>query len=142
MYVDIHALFSAELIDAVTHATDELPDQPSGEFVVLLNRDRHRGAGDQLALFFSGGDAGVIMSDVECMVIGSDAAATRLAERFQLRLPENQMSIKRQSGLLLVSKAENTLFDVIIISKEFADHYKLQTDFFYDDIALITVKGT
>lgn len=142
MYVDIPALFQAEeKVDAVASASLPLPEQPSGEFVVLLNRQKHMDTISQWQLFFSDGDAGVIMSDVDCRVAAADAAAMQLARRYQLRLPENQMQLKPENGLLLISKAEVGLFDAIVMSKEMADHYQVSTLSEQPDILFFSVKG-
>lgn len=142
MYVDISALFQAEeKVDAVASASLPLPEQPSGEFVVLFNRTKHRDTISQWQLFFSGGDAGVIMSDVDCRVAEADSTAMQLARRYQLRLPENQMKLKTENGLLLISKAEVGLFDAIVMSKEMADRYQADTLWQQPDIILVSVKG-
>ena len=142
MYVDISALFQAEeKVDAVASASLPLPEQPSGEFVVLFNRTKHRDTISHWQLFFSGGDAGVIMSDVDCRVAEADSTAMQLARRYQLRLPENQMQLKPENGLLLISKAEAGLFDAIVMSKEMADHYQVATLSGQPDILFFSVKG-
>ena len=140
VYVENFPLFSGT-VDAVSSASMELPEQPSGEFVVFLNTAKHPDTSRQWSVFFSGEDAGVIMSDIDCMVIDGDAAGLQLAERFQARLPENQMRIKRENGLLLVSKAEYSLFDVMILSREMADAYKLKSVYAADGILCVAVKG-
>lgn len=138
LYVDVHAL-AAGTVDTVARATMELPDQPSGEFVVLMNTALHEDTARQWEVFFSGGDAGVIMSDIRCMVADADEAGIQLAERFQARLAENQMQIKRENGLLLASKTEHGLFDVVILSREMADAYGLQR--VDGDVLRVTVTG-
>lgn len=140
-YVDIGAVFSGETVDAVSHATTELPEQPSGEFVVLLNTARFSDTSEQWQVFFAGGDAGVIMSDICCMVIDADITGQQLAERYQARLPENQMEVRRENGLLLASKAEYGLFDVIVVSQEMAEVYNLQTVYDDETVLHIAVKG-
>ena len=80
MYLDIPALLQGKTaIDDTSGATIELPAQPSGEFLVFLNRQKHADTTGQWELFFSGGDAGVIMSDVDCRVAAADAAAMKMA---------------------------------------------------------------
>ena len=140
MYVDLPSLF-AGAPDAVSSASFVLPDQPSGEFMVLLNTANHQDTVEQWKIFFSGGDAGVIMSDITCMVADADATGIQLAERYQARLPENQMRLRRENGLLLASKAETDLFDVIVLSREVADIYHVTTNKQREDIACIIVRG-
>lgn len=142
MYLDIPALLQGKTaIDDASGATIELPAQPSGEFIVFLNRQKHMDTTGQWELFFRGGDAGVIMSDVDCRVAAADTAAMQLARRYQLRLPENQMKLKTENGLLLISKAEVGLFDAIVMSKEMADRYQADTLWQRPDIILVSVKG-
>lgn len=140
MYVDIPSLFVKD-IDGVTHASIALPEQPSGEFLILLNRSKHGDTCEQWHTFFSGEDAGVIMSDIDCMVIDTDATGIQLAERFQARLPENQMRIRRENGLLLASKADYALFDAVVLSREMAEAYQMQTDRYGGNIDCIYMKG-
>lgn len=137
--VDVAALLAPDGADAVTRASLELPEQPSGEFLVLLNTDKHRDTLEQWRLFFSGEDAGVIMSDISCMVIDGDATGLQLAERYQARLPENQMTVKQENGLLLASKAEAGRFDTIILSREAAESYGVSVR--SGEIEIIPVKG-
>lgn len=139
-YVDIPALLSGN-VDVVTHASTYLPDTPSGEFFVLLNEKTQSGYIDQWREFFTEGDSGVIMSDINCSVIEGDVNADQLAERFQARLPENQMKINRENGLLLASRAENRLFDAIVISNEMAQIYNMQDILSKSGIVCISVKG-
>ena len=141
IYVDITALFHSKNHDAVSRATLALPEQPSGEFVILLNRERHNDTVNQWETFFSGSDAGVIMDDICCCTIESDLTGIQLAERYRARLPENQMRINYESGLFLVSKAEYSLFDLIILSKEAADIYGFDNIYQNNEIVYICVKG-
>ncbi len=139
-YVDVPALLSGNA-DAVTHASTYLPDTPSGEFIVLVNEKNQAGYIDQWREFFTEGDAGVIMSDISCMVIEGDVNAQQLAERFQARLPENQMTISTENGLLVASRAESGVFDAIVVSGEMAQSYKMQDIFTKDNVVCINVKG-
>lgn len=138
--VDVSALLSGNP-DAVTHASTELPDQPSGEFIVLINNDTQGDYIEEWREFFTEGDFGVIMSDIGCMTFEGDTTAIQLAERYQARLPENQMTLKSENALLLASKAECGLFDAIVASKEMADAYKLDDICARDSVTCITVKG-
>ena len=101
-------------VDAVTSAS-VIIDKPSGSYMVLLNADRHRkmGTADDWTRFF-GGESLVIMDDITCQVIDQDAGGRQLAESYQSRLPENQMKIREENGLMLLSKAEQSGFDVKI----------------------------
>ena len=140
-YVDVSALFGGS-VDAVSRASLEIPDQPSGEYVVILNANRFENTKAQWEIFFSDKDAGVIMDDLNCLVIDADVTGGQLAQRYQARLAENQMNIKTESGILVASRAEEGLFDVIVMSREFADGYGLQR--FYgaeDGISCIIVRG-
>ncbi|MBQ8151621.1 MAG: hypothetical protein IJ070_02520 [Firmicutes bacterium] len=138
-YVDLSAAFSGGT-DAVTQATGEIPDAPSGEFIVLINEEKHGDTLDQWETFFSGGDAGVILEDIDCMVVNYDATGIQLAERFQQRLPANQMTVKKQDGTLLVSKTQEKAFDIVILSKEIGDVYSIDTVKDSGDISWIDIR--
>ena len=137
LWMERSVLLHTQGTDAVSSASLELPAQPSGIFFVFLNTRLHPDTAEQWELFFSGGDAGVIMSDVSCLVMDIDSTGMKLAQRFQLRLPEHQMRISREEGLMLVSKAESKLFDTIIISKELADAFHMNTARIQDESGYI-----
>ena len=111
--------------DAISGATAVI-DAPSGEFVVLLNRD---------ALtedvfwekFFSGQEVDFCFEDIACQVPGNDAAALEMARSFQSRLSEHQMTIRREDATLLLSKADHGKFEVLLLSKEFAAQSHAET---------------
>ena len=65
-----------------------------------------------------------------------------MADRYRLRLPENQMKVTKENGTLLVSKAENGLFDVIVLSKEMADLQGYEEAMARGDVTVLTVSGT
>ena len=105
--------------DAVSSATTVI-EQPSGAYVVLINRSRHPDE-KNLAVwedFFMGREIGILFEDISCTVAGTDAAGIELARSFQSRLPENQMSIRREDMILMRSKADHGLYDVMLMSKE------------------------
>ena len=111
--------------DAVTGATTAL-DAPSGEYVVVINLDKHT---DQAALdcwreFFETGECEELYSvfeDLSCTVSSGDPTGLEMAKSFQSRLPENQMTLRTEDGIMMLSKAEKGRFDVIVMSKEFCD---------------------
>ena len=131
--------------DAVTGASTAL-DAPSGEYVVLINKDKHT---DESALllwqeFFETGESEELYSvfeDLSCTVASSDAAGLEMAKSFQSRLPENQMSIKTEDGILMLSKAEHGRFDVIVMSKEYYDKNSGGRITEKSNAALVNVKG-
>lgn len=105
--------------DAVSSATTVI-EQPSGAYVVLINRSRHPDR-ENLAeweAFFHGREIGILFEDISCMVADIDEAGLELARSFQSRLPENQMSIRPENLTLLRSKADHGLYDVVLLSKE------------------------
>lgn len=114
--------------DTTSSATVVL-DAPSGEFVVLLNRELHEKNGSlaEWTAFFSGEEIGIIFEDISCGVAQSDAAGLDFARSLQSRLPENQMTIYTENGTLLLSKAEYGKFDVVVLSKEAAKLYGAAT---------------
>ena len=127
--------------DAVSGASMEVPDQPSGEFVVILNRDRHPLTLDEWSDFFLEQPVGVIMEDISCMAAYGDTSGVRLARRYQARLAENQMTLTEENGVLVVSRAEHGLYDAIILSKEAADAYDYSAVYERPDALVLTVRG-
>ena len=126
--------------DAVTSASVIL-DAPSGDYLVLVNLDRHQNA-ENLALwetFFTGTDAPVIYEDISCLTALGDRGGCDMADSFRSRLPENQMKIHSIDGTLLLSKAEHGLFDVIVLSEEFADAVSAETVYSQKYVKLLHV---
>ncbi len=126
--------------DTVSSASVKIPDKPSGEYVLLLNRSLHKESFDDWVAFFSDGELNVIFDDVNCLASESDTDALKMADRLIARLPENQMKLRTENPVLLVSKVENGCIDTAIFSKEMADEMKLRTDS-DDNIACIIIKG-
>ena len=139
-YVDFSVLFGGAA-DAVTRASMELPEQPSGEFVILLNAEKHRDTAEQWRSFFSGAEGDVIMDDVACLAAEGDAAGVQLAERLQARLAENQMTVRRVNPTLLASRADAGAFDVAIVSSEMAALLALDTAYGRDQTVVVRVRG-
>ena len=108
-----------------TSSASLIIEQPSGSYVVLINRDFHKNSDNmsQWTQFFSGGEISFIFEDIACSVAKGDAGGQELARSFQSRLPENQMRIQEEDATLLLSRADHGKFDVIILSREFADGY-------------------
>ena len=105
--------------DAVTSATTAV-DAPSGEFVVLINREKHPNA-ENLAVwhdFFEGREVPFIFEDIVCGTAAGDLSGAEMARSFQSRLPENQMKVRSEDPTLLLSKADNGRVDVIVLSGE------------------------
>lgn len=119
----------------------ELPDVPSGEFVVLINNEMHKDTMDLWVAFFTNDEENikVIFEDISCYVSSNDSNAIELAKRYQIYLPENQMTIKYENGILLASKAESGILDVMIFSKEFVDYLNLNIS--ASNVTQITIKG-
>lgn len=125
--------------DAVSGASVILA-QPSGDYVVYINRGLHSKAGslETWENFFSGGDFTYSFEDIVCSVPQSDTGAMDMAESYQSRLPENQMRVQAEDMTLLLSRLENGKFDVAILSKEAADAGDVRPG---ADTRVITVKG-
>ena len=138
--VDFSVLFAGK-VDAVSGASLELPEQPSGNFVILLNRDRHKGTAEEWTTFFSGGETDVIMDDLACVAAQGDAAGIQLAERFRARLAENQMTVRQVNPTLLASRADAGVYDTVIVSAEMADALMLSTAYGRAETVVITVSG-
>ena len=127
-------------IDAVSGASIKLPDKPSGDYIVLLNRSLHEDSVDDWIKFFRDGELNVIFDDISCIAAQSDAPAIQMAERFRAQLPENQMRLRRENALLLASKAENGCIDAAIFSKETAEALKIDAGA-AENIICIEIKG-
>ena len=128
--------------DAVSSASVTVA-QPSGDYVVLLNLTKHTDK-EALAMwydFFAGEEIGLLFEDIDCAVARSDPNGKTMAESYRARLPENQMSLRLEDGTLLLSKAENGKFDVIVMSAEIADFYHAETLYDKQEIAVLYVKG-
>ena len=139
-YMQAGGLFS-RAPDARSGASLVVPDQPSGTFLVLVNKERHPASMQEWTDFFTEKEVGVIMEDVHCLVTKGDAAGKELAERYQARLAENQMQITQEDGTLVVSKAENGMFDVVIISTDMADNYDYSRIHESDRTAVLSITG-
>lgn len=127
--------------DAVSSASVVI-DKPSGSYIVLINRDRHRKESDLAAWheFFSGGEFTIIFDDIECVTLQGDTGALTLAESFMSRLPENQMKVSVGDASLTLSKAEHGRFDMLIVSSEAAEKYSISDICGRDDTDVIYVK--
>lgn len=121
-YADIPGLLKGSG-DAVSSASMVISDAPSGEYLVLVNEKYHPLSMEEWEKFFSEQPVGVILEDIRCFVPAGDTNGIELAKRYQARLAENQMRFRAMDGLLLVSRAEHGLFDVIVLSKEAAEAY-------------------
>ena len=127
--------------DAVSHASLDLPDQPSGAFVVIVNREKHPLTTGEWTSFFLEEQVGVIMEDISCLAAASDPTGIQLAQRYQARLAENQMDLTAENSLLIVSRAENGLYDVIVLSKELADAVDFSRVYERSDAEVIWIEG-
>ena len=128
--------------DAVTSATTVL-DAPSGDYVVLINRSRHPNA-ENLSVwhdFFEGKEIGILFEDIECGILNGDKGGLDMARSCQSRLPENQMKLIQSDPVLLLSKADNGRFDIIIMSSEAAERYGAESVENKTDADVIRMKG-
>ncbi|MBR1691735.1 MAG: hypothetical protein IJ711_03050 [Lachnospiraceae bacterium] len=127
--------------DAVSSASLIL-EQPSGAYVVLINRQRHTDT-EKLETwidFFEGREVSYIFEDISCIVAKGDVQGLEMARSFQSRLPEHQMTVRQEDGILLLSKAEAGKYDIIIMSKEAADAYDARTLYRNTDTEFLTVE--
>lgn len=117
-----------EKTDATSGASTVI-DQPSGNYFVMINRDKHRDLEklDTWIDFFEGKEISWIFEDITCTVARGDASGQLMAQSFQSRLPENQMKIKEEDPTLMLSKAEYGKFDILIVSAEMTELYRAQT---------------
>ena len=119
------SLFSASA-DAVSSASVIL-DEPSGTYYVLINKAYHQDEEnlEKWITFFSGGEILYIFEDAACSAAADDTGGCDLADSYRSRLPENQMQVKREDGTLLSSRIDQGLFDMAVMSKEYADMQKI-----------------
>lgn len=141
MYYGGHGGFSGAGADSVTGASLALPDQSTGDFVVLVDREKHPETLEAWTDFFSDRPTDVIMEDLSCLTLRGDPSGAQLAERYQARLAANQMIIRREDPTLVASRADHGLFDVIVLSKEMADAYQFESTLDDSRVAVIPVKG-
>lgn len=140
LFTDAPSLLSGDT-DAVTGASMEIPDQPSGTYYVLINKDLHEQTLDDWTAFFTEQPVGIIWEDLHCFVDLADTAGREMADRYRLRLAENQMEVTPENGTLLVSKAENGLFDVIVLSQEMADLMDYEKAMGRSGVAALVIEG-
>lgn len=126
--------------DAVSSASVTI-DKPSGNYTVLINRDRHKNEKELAAWqrFFSGGESEVIFEDIACVTLDGDTGALTMAQSFMSRLPENQMKVTSQEPVLTLSKADIGRFDVMIVSEEAADVYGISSVYEGKDVDVIRI---
>ena len=136
--VDIGALFTRNT-DSGSHTSGDIPGIPEGEFLVIINKDKHWEDIGEWEKFFRGEDSGVITEDIGCLASASDPAGIQLAEIYQARLGENQMTIRTENPVLTVSMGETGMFDVIVMSQKTAAIFGY--DEFGENSLVIEVKG-
>ena len=134
------AKMRGEEVDVTSSATSVI-EQPSGAYTVLINKEKRR---DEKTLsdwcdFFEGKEIPVIFEDINCSVLSNDPAGLEMARSFQSRLPENQMTLSSEDGVLILSKAEFGRFDVILISEEMASSMHVEN--LYSDSKVQVIKG-
>ena len=135
--------WSSDSPDAVSSATAKpvSTEDMSGKYIVFINCELHDKAGttgDWEKFFSFSDDVPLIMEDITCKVAQLDSEGLDTARKYQARLPENQMKIKQEAGVMLLSKAELGRFDVMIMSEAAAKNYSAQT--LYDKENILTIK--
>ena len=135
--------FAAQVsgVDVTSSATVIL-DAPSGDYVVLINQAMHpdREKLEDWTDFFSGEEVSYIFEDISCSVADGDSAGLEMARSYQSRLPENQMKLSSAASTLLLSRIGADQFDIVVMSKEFADSYGVTEDL-TDNAIMIRTKG-
>ena len=127
---------------AVLRNTAQQSDGGSGEFVVLINRELHpddKEIGKLEKLFADGQADGLDTDGIKFAVSPEDAAGLAFAER--LLKPDDTAALTGDDTALMLSKAENGLFDVIVMSKELADSSKAETVAKKTNAEMLCVKG-
>jgi len=126
--VNVSALLPG--VDAVSAAT-AIQDAPSGSYTILINRDLHTNdevLGHWLD-FLAGKDVPLIMEDVSCVALEGDVAGIEMANSLASRLPANQMKVRVENGVLVLSKAEVGRFDIMVMSDETAEAFGASTTY-------------
>lgn len=125
--------------DAVSSASIELPDSPSGEFLIIINRDLHEDTAEDWKDFFEGDYLKVIFEDINCMVPDGDVTGLELANRYMAILPENQMRVSGDDAVLIASKLEAGYVDIAILSADMADALGISTESIPDNMLVIKI---
>lgn len=125
--------------DAVSSASIELPDSPSGEFLIIINRDLHEDTAEDWKDFFEGDYLKVIFEDINCLVPDGDVTGLELANRYMAILPENQMRVSGDDAVLVASKLEAGYVDIAILSADMADALGISTESIPDNMLVIKI---
>ncbi len=136
-----HWFASGQETDAISSASIQIPEKPSGECVLLINRPLHADSMKDWEAFFRDGELNVIFDDISCMIPAGDITAKEMAQRFQAQLPENQMQLRTENLTLLLSKAENGCIDAALFSKEIAQAMGLSVTEQNGKITVINILG-
>ena len=109
-------------VDTITSAS-VIIERPKGDYIILINTNFHKEKEvlEDWCDFFSAKEVSFIFEDISCSIATGDSGATKMAESFRSRLPENQMKIKDENTVLLASRVEENLFDIVIMSQEFIE---------------------
>lgn len=132
----LNSLFS-DNPDAVSGASVIL-EKPSGKYLIFINKDLHQDTDilKEWITFFSGGDILYIFEDIACSVASGDLGGKELAESFRSQLPENQMRVKEEDATLIVSRMDERLYDIVILSGEFAEMFSASSSVTDSDIVI------
>ncbi|MBR1797041.1 MAG: hypothetical protein IJ757_03385 [Clostridiales bacterium] len=108
--------------DAVSGATviSEGDFESESGVVVLINRNvRKDPANTDLWLqFFQEGPAPDIFEDISVLIIEGDGITSEYCEFMMGRLPVNQMTVRSETSILVMSKAKYGKFDIIVMSEQ------------------------
>ncbi len=129
-------------VDGMTSASLVI-DKPSGEFVLFINKGEHPNS-EKLGKwldFFEGREFTYIFEDIHMLVAKGDVGGLSMARSLQSQLPENQMVLRQEDGILLTSKAEEGLYDMILMSKEVADAYPTEALFQDSNTIALRISG-
>ena len=105
---------SSDSPDAVSSATAQpvSAGDMSGKYMVFINRGLHDKAGttgDWEKFFSFSDDVPLIMEDITCKVAQLDSEGLDTARKYQARLPENQMKIEQEAGVMLLEESTEYL---------------------------------
>lgn len=118
------SLVSGKGLDAISAATTIL-DAPSGDYIVMINKDRQRDKEKLTAWenFFQEKDYGLLFDDAVLSAANGDVGGIDMARRYQSRLSKNQMKLHVEDPVLMLSKADAGRIEFMVMSKEASETY-------------------
>lgn len=130
--------------DPSAEAPDAEASSASGEFLVFINCDFHADEAQLAAwqAFFAGEKGSVPSETASLSVAEGDAAAYAQAQAYQSQLPKDQLAVRQEGPITLLSKAEGGCFDMLLMSREMADVFHGENVLNYQGASMFVVTST